>query len=296
MNYYTLTLRKRFLLAALLGVFTCLQAQAQVAVRLQMNKKNYLLGEAVTATLSITNHAGRQLTLSGDRTSSWLNFQLSLGGRVVSPARRINYKPTVIPIGQTVSRTINISTAYAIGTMGNYTCSASVKMPGSTLNGFSSNRVHYTVAGGRSVWTQRAGLPSSPNQIREYKLITFTGNKGLELYAQVNSQNTGRRIATVPMGKIITFRNPSATLDKANNMHALYQVKPDLFTHTSVSPNGQILSSSFHKRGASGAPRLITLGDGNVHVAGSVPYDPKVEAAKKRKIRKISERPSTIYN
>jgi len=155
--------------------------------------------------------------------------------------------------------------------------------------------VHFTVTSGRTAWAQRAGLPQSPNEIREYKLITFTGNRGLDLYAEVSSKNTGRRIATIPLGQILTFRNPTATLDRANNMHALYQVKPNLFAHASISPNGQILSSSFHKRGASGSPRLMTFASGEVRVAGSIPYKPEEEAAKRAKVRNISERPPFIY-
>lgn len=283
------------LLASLFGLLACSQAHAQVAVRLQMEKSNYLIGEPVSATISITNHAGRQLVLSGDRIQSWLNFQLSASGRAVPAARRINYKPAVIPAGQTVARRVVLSTSYALGRMGNYTCSASVRMPGPAVNGFTSNRVHFTITSGRTAWVQRAGLPKAPGEIREYKLITFTGNRGLDLYAEVTSKNTGRRIATLPLGKILTFRNPTATLDGANNMHALYQVKPNLFTHTSVSPNGQILSSSFHKRGAQGDPRLMTFANGVVRVAGSVPYKPEAEAAQRKKIHNISERPPFIY-
>lgn len=283
------------LAAAIVALCAATQAHAQVAVRLQMEKSNYLVGEPVSATLSITNHAGRQLVLSGDRVQSWLNFQLSVSGRAVPPARKINYKPVVIPAGRTVARRVVLSAGYALGRMGNYTCNASVKMPGPATNGFTSNRVHFTVASGRTVWLQRAGMPKAPGEIREYRLITFTDNRGLDLYAEVTSKNTGRRIATLPLGKILTFRKPTATLDGANNMHALYQVKPNIFAHTAISPNGRILSSSFHKRGATGDPRLTTFANGSVHVAGGVPYKPEAEAAQRRKIHNISERPPFIY-
>ncbi len=295
MNYYTFNLRKRFLLTALLGVFTCLQAQAQISVYIQMDKKSYLLGEPVTARLKITNNSGRQLTLSGDRIASWLNFQMSMSGRSVPPARRINYKPAVIPTGQTISRSVNISMNYALGRMGNYTCSASIKTPGSASRSFTSNRVHFTVTSGRKLQMLRAGLPEAPDQVREYQLITFAGNKGLNFYVQLSSQNTGRRIATIPLGRILTFRKPTATLDRANNIHTLYQINPELFNHACISPHGKLLSSTYHKRAASGTPRLITFGNGDVRVAGSVPHNPKAEASKKRKIRRISERPAFLY-
>ena len=295
MNHNTFNLQKRLLLAALLGFLACLQAHAQVSVHLKMDKKNYLIGEPISATLSITNNAGRQITLTGNSISSWLNFQLSRGGRAVPPARKINYKPTVIPIGQTVGRKVVISTSHALGTVGNYTVSASVRMPGTTLNGFTSNRSHFTIARGRNIWTQYGGLPSSPDQIREYKLITFTGNNGLDLYADISDKKTGRRISTIPLGKILSFNNPTATLDRSNNMHALYQLKPDLFAHCSISPHGKVVSAAYHKRGKVGTPRLITFGNGNVRVGGTVPYDPKVEAAERAKVRKISERPPFLY-
>lgn len=271
------------------------QVDAQVAVRLQMNKPNYIVNEPVTATVSITNHAGRELVLRKSGSRSWLNFNVSSGGRMVPPSRMMNYSQVVIPAGQTVSRTVSISSSYSLGTMGNYTCTATVNMPGPTRNGFSSNRVHFTVTNGRATWVQRAGIPSAPGEIREYKLITFSGNRSMELYAQVNSANTGANIRTIPLGKILSFRRPTATLDGQNNMHALYQVKPNLFTHTCISPKGAMISREQHKRGASGDPRLMTFGDGVVRVAGSVPYDAQAEAIQKKKIRSITERPAGVY-
>lgn len=271
------------------------QAHAQVAVNLKMSKSSYILNEPVTATVQITNHAGRQLVLRGNSSRPWLSFHLTSSGRTVPIARRINYKPVVIPAGQTVSRRININTTYSLGRMGNYTCTATVNMPGPTRSGFTSNRDHFTVTGGRTVWVQRAGIPKAPGEIREYKLITFSGNRSLELFAQVSSANTGLHIATIPLGKVLTIRNPTGTLDSANNMHALFQVKPDVFTHATISPNGRLLSTNHHKRGVRGGnPRLYAL-NGAVVVAGAVPYDPKAEAEQRKKIRNISERPAFIY-
>ena len=295
MNYHSLIPQKPLLISVLLGFLACLQAHAQVSVYLKMDKKNYLLGEPVSATLTITNNAGRQITLKGDNINPWLNFQLSQSGRTVPPARKIAYKPTVIPVGQTVARKVVMTTSYALGTVGNYTASASINMPGATITGFTSNRSHFTITSGRNIWTQYAGLPSSPDQVREYRLVTFTGDNGLDLYAQVLDKKSGRRIATIPMGKILTFKNPTATLDRANNMHALYQVKPDLFAHCCISPQGNVVSAQYHKRGKVGAPRLITFGDGNVRVGGTTPYDPMAEAAKKSRIRKLSDRPPFLY-
>lgn len=270
-------------------------ARAQVAVRLQINKPNYILNEPVTATVHISNHSGRQLVLRTENGRPWLNFHITSRGRVIPTARKVSYGALVLPSGQTKARTVTLNLSHALGSMGNYTCQASVNMPGPTRNGFLSNRGHFTVTSGRPVWTQRAGIPKAPGEIREYKLLTFSGNRALELFAEVSSANRRQNIATIPLGKILTFRRPTGTLDKSNNMHALYQVKPNLFGHTCVSPGGKVMFTTYHKRGASGDPRLITFGNGEVRVAGGILYNAKAEAEQRRKIRKASERPPFIY-
>lgn len=282
-------------LITLLSLLACNQAHSQVMVRLKMNKGNYILNEPVTATVTITNHAGRELVLRGDGTRSWLSFQLSANARVIPSVRRMNYRPVVVPAGQTVARQVSISSSYSLGQMGNYTCLAMVNMPGTGLNSYSSNRVHFTIANGRTAWLQRAGIPGAPGEIREYKLLTFTGNRSMELFAQVNSANTGANVRTVPLGKILSFRKPRGTLDGGNNMHAIYQVKPNLFTHTCISPKGAVLSSEQYKRGASGDPRLETFSNGQVVVQGGIAFDAAAAEVERKKIHNITDRPSGVY-
>lgn len=284
------------IVALLLSLLATTQVYSQVAVRLKMNKSSYILNEPVSATVYITNHAGRQLNLKGEGNTPWLNFNLSKQGRSIPVTRKINYSSLVIPTGQTVTRTVSLSSSYSLGLMGNYSCSVSVNMPGTTRNSFGSNRVHFTITNGRPVWIQRAGIPNAPDQIREYRLLTFSGNRYMELYGQVLSANTGGNIRTVPLGKILSFRKPKGTLDGANNMHALYQVKPNLFTHTCISPRGEIITSEQFKRGASGDPRFMTFGDGVVKVAGGILFSAETEAAEQKKIHSVNERPAGVYN
>ena len=272
------------------------QAKAQVIVRLELAKSSYIINEPVKAIIYITNHAGRELTLSGENGRPWLDFNISSRGRAVYPARRINYGAAIIPAGQTVARSVSLSTSYALTNMGNYTCQAYIQMPGSARNGFASNRVHFNVTKGRVEWNQRVGVPEAPEEIREYELLTFTGNRAMEPFAHVTSTNRGQEIATIPLGKIISFRKPTGTLDAANNMHALYQVKPDLFGHSCITPSGVLKFTTFHKRGASGNPRLMTFADGSVKIAGGVLFDPVAEEEARKKVRNVSERPPFIYN
>ncbi len=272
------------------------QAKAQVIVRLELSKSSYIINEPVKAIIYITNHAGRELTLSNENGRPWLDFNISSRGRPVYPARRINYGAAIIPAGQTVARSVSLNVSYALEKMGSYTCQAYIKMPGSSTDGFASNRAHFTVTKGRVEWSQRIGVPDAPDEIREYELLTFTGNRAMELFAHVTSTNRGQEIATIPLGKIISFRKPTGTLDAANNLHALYQVKPDLFGHSCITPSGVLKFTTFHKRGASGDPRLMIFADGEVRIAGGVLFDPVAEEEARKKVRNASERPPFIYN
>ena len=272
------------------------QAKAQVIVRLELAKSSYIINEPVKAIIYITNHAGRELTLSNENGRPWLDFNISSRGRPVYPARRINYGAAIIPAGQTVARSVSLNVSYALEKMGSYTCQAYIKMPGSSTDGFASNRAHFTVTKGRVEWSQRIGVPDAPDEIREYELLTFTGNRAMELFAHVTSTNRGQEIATIPLGKIISFRKPTGTLDAANNLHALYQVKPDLFGHSCITPSGVLKFTTFHKRGASGDPRLMIFADGEVRIAGGVLFDPVAEEEARKKVRNASERPPFIYN
>lgn len=272
------------------------QAKAQVIVRLELSKSSFIINEPVKAIIYITNHAGRELTLSNENDRPWLDFNISSRGRPVYPARRINYGAAIIPAGQTVARSVSLNVSYALEKMGSYTCQAYIKMPGSSTDGFASNRAHFTVTKGRVEWSQRVGVPDAPDEIREYELLTFTGNRAMELFAHVTSTNRGQEIATIPLGKIISFRKPTGTLDAANNLHALYQVKPDMFGHSCITPSGVLKFTTFHKRGSSGDPRLMIFADGEVRIAGGVLFDPVAEEEARKKVRNASERPPFIYN
>ena len=272
------------------------QASAQLVVRLELNKSSYIVNEPIKATVYITNNAGRKVTLSEQNGRPWLDFIISARGRGVTPSRPTKYGAVTIATGETVARSVTLNSSYALEAMGNYMCQVYIQMPEAGRNGFVSNRVSFNVMKGRVVWTQRVGIPGAPDEIRKYELLTFTGNRSMELFAHVTSANRNQEIATIPLGKIISFRKPTGALDGANNMHALYQIRPNMFGHSCITPSGVLQYTKFHKRGSTGDPRLTRFASGEVVVAGGVIYDPVAEEIQRKKVRDVSERPPFIYN
>lgn len=278
-----------------LGLFA-LQANAQIDVKLQMARKNYVAGEAIAISVSITNHSGQDLVLSGDGRNNWIDFTLkSNRGVPMTPTNRPTYGAAKIPLGQTMSRTFNLSSQYSLQSMGNYSVYAVVRLPGQTRDGFISNRLLFNVNNAIPYWTQKVGVPGKAGETREYRVLNFNGGRKDMLYAQVINLRTGVAMQTHSLGEVLKFRKPSVTLDRSQVMHVLYLIGPTLWAHTRVGPDGSILGRDLHKRGSGSDPQLVTSAKGVVEVVNGIAYDPKAEAQARSRIRKASDRPAFIF-
>ncbi|NNC87883.1 MAG: hypothetical protein HKN82_05415 [Akkermansiaceae bacterium] len=268
----------------------------QVQVSLRLERDQFVAHEAVLASLTITNRSGRDIYLHSDKGQSWLDFVIKnqRGTPLTSLQRGAGFKAVNVPAGRSVSQTVNLSSLYPLSSYGRYAGYAVVRIPGDGQNVFSSNRLSFNVTKARTLYSQRIGVGGVSNP-REYRLLTFSRKGKTHLYVQVEDLKRGRILQTYSVGEVLTFRQPHATVDGANNLHFLYLVSPTVFTHAVVNPEGKFLGSEQFKRGATGEPRLVTFANGEVQVGGGVPYDPAAARARRGTVRKLSERPKFAY-
>lgn len=296
-NLHFPLLPKQIIAAALVFVaMICAtsESSAQVGVQLSLSKKNYLLNEPVIATIQISNQTGSELKISGSANSSWLTFNITVDGKIISQSARVNYNAVTIPVGQSLTREVDLSRSYPLALRGRYACEAFIELDGQRRNAVSSNRMTFKVDSGRTAWSARAGVPGSNGEIREYRLVNFTVNNSLMLFAEVRSVSTDEHLSTIALTGALNFRRPHGVIDKRNTMHVLYQIRPEIFTHVNISLDCKVLSSSYIKR-AGGTPTLTKLGDGSVIVTGGVAYDHTKAAAERKRVHDASERPSSIF-
>ena len=277
-------------LASMLG------AHAQLDVRLQMTKTEYVANEQVQAVLTLTNRAGRDIYLHGEGRASWLDFVLkNRRGVPLSPARATLFGAVNVPAGRSVTKTIAISSYYRVSDLGHYSGYASIRMPGTNPpQMFTSNRIRFDVIQARAIYSQRVGVEGSKN-VRDFRLMTFTSNNKSRLYVEVEDVSSGRSLATYSVGEALLFRKPQATVDGKNAMHVLFLSTPTVFSHVRIDSSGKFLGRNYYKRGSTGSPRLITFANGEVKVAGGIHYDPKQEQAQRSKIKKLSDRPPFAF-
>ena len=283
--------RTSILFLALVGL-----AQAQLTTTLRLNKNQYVAGEPVLATVTVTNHAGQELTFYGDSRMQWLTFILKDGrGEEVTPKGRAAFGKLVIRAGETMAREVDLSQIFFLDEQGNYSAAAVIRMPGATGEGSSTNRILFNQSPGATYWKQKVGIAGSGGQTREFRIVNFSGDDKSEIYAQVIDGRTGRNVRTFRLGEVLMLRKPLVTVDRNQRMHVLYLATPTMWIHCEIDTDGKLVNRQIHQRGPQGDPGLLTFGDGTVKVSNSVPYDPKAAAAAQSKIRKASDRPLITY-
>ncbi len=269
---------------------------AQLTVDFQADKDQYVVHENVDYTLSITNRAGKTITLKGEKRLNWLDINVKNQGGELLPYKRDKptFKAVVIAAGQTVEKKIRLSDYYDLTKFGRYQAIAYVKLPDQNQSAMSSNNTQFLVTSGRTLFSQKIGLPNTANA-RKCEVINFNGSEDTELYVRITNEYTGQVIACAALSKYVTFREPKAALDRQNNLHLLYLITPTLYTHVVVTPTGKIAKRNYHRQGAVGEPRLESFANGEVKVAGTIPHDPRKARQEKEQERKASDRPKLIY-
>ena len=271
-------------------------APAQLATSLQLSKTEYLAGESIIANVTITNHAGRDITFQGYLQRPWLDFVITnTRGDSATPTGRGVFGAMKIRAGETLTRQVDLAGAFQLFDQGNYSVSATIRLPGEGGETTVTNRILFTVSPGRPYWTQKVGTVGRASKIREFRILNFSGDRKANLYAQVLDGGTGLPIRTFSLGEALLLRKPSVTVDNKQRLHVLFLATPSTWVHCQVDTDGKLVGRQLHQRGPYGDPSLVTAPTGVVTVANSIPYDPKAAAAKQAKFRKLSERPSITY-
>jgi hypothetical protein len=280
-------------LAALVIFVLCTgQTHAQIAASLKITKKQHLVGEAVMAVVTITNHAGRELVFHSDGRLQWLDFIVkTANGKPVNPRARKLFGSMKIGAGQTLAREVDLSEHFHLTEMGNFSAVAVIRPPSEKLESTSTNRVFFNLSPGRPYWSQKVGVGGGSSRTREFKFVNFAGDSKSQIYAQVLDGQSGLPLRTFILGDVLMLRKPLATVDRQQRAHVMFLTTPTIWAHCVVDTDGNLISRNYHSRTSQGDPQLLTFGDGSVRITNSIPYDPKAAAAQKAKVRKATDRP-----
>lgn len=273
------------ILLTLLMLFMSSQCFAQIELRLQPVRKDFIVGENVALRLTIVNQTDASFTLKNEPGRTWLNFSLSKRGdsNMIPPQAAGRFPEITLTPGSTRSFEFNLKSLYRLTTDGHYTVNATIRMPDGAST-YSSNTARFTMTNGgklRDFHIQARGERITLS----LRLASINGKDCL--FGQAINKETHQVLGASFLAEYINFTQPRVLLDKAQNLHVLCQSSADFFTYSVMDTHGKRSSAKLYKR--SGAMvDLISTGSGIMPV-GLTPYEAPKPGSEN--VRKASERP-----
>jgi hypothetical protein len=224
----------------------------------------------------ITNRSGQPLTLGQD--DAWISFDI--GGEHNFIASKLGAMPVRGPFtllsGQSGSRELNPTPYFDFRRPGRYRIGATIKLAqwGEEIT---CKPAFFTVANGTALpnlGNLQIGVPPAPGvtnarpEIRRYSLLKVPYLDELKLYFRLTDDN-GNTLRVFPLAPMLSFSDPEAQIDRANNLHVLLQTGARAFSYSVISPEGRLLARQTHDY-AQTRPRLRASDDGRIFVAGGM--------------------------
>ncbi|MEO7167833.1 MAG: hypothetical protein ABI787_09605 [Spartobacteria bacterium] len=267
-------------------------AQAQVQVDLKFKRRQYIAYEPVLATVTITNLAGRDIELRDDNDQSWYGFEVTGNeGRSLPPLAHPPESPLQIAAGTSVTRKINLTPLFPIGDTGVYHIRANVFF--ADLNKFFYAQAKVIeVTNARPIWQRTVGDPQGSG-VRTYSLLTNRFPDHNSLYVRVEDKENSVVYATFSLGRLLSFGEPQAEVDRQNQLHVLHCSSPRIWSYSVVGLDGRMLKHATYSETRS-SPRLRRTEDGRIAIAGGTLDVPVAPAAAGKSAPKLSERPENL--
>lgn len=260
-------------------------ASAQIELRLEPVRRDFITGEDVALKLTLTNHTDATINLEGTSGRPWLSILLYRTGEnlPVSPTALARFPKLSLSPGSTRAFQLNIKEFYKLDTSGTYRAVATVRQPG-TLNTYSSNRATFALISGGTVRNFQVQARGRRLELA-VKLATTGGHDNL--FGQVTDIDTHCVVGACFLGRYVSFMKPIVKLDSAQNIHVICQSTPDVFSYAIMDTHGKRRHYQLYKR--TGGPVDLVGGGKGLTPVGLTPYNPTKQNAPT--YHNVSERP-----
>ncbi|HEX4668009.1 MAG TPA: hypothetical protein VH207_15565 [Chthoniobacterales bacterium] len=281
----------RPLAGALLFLFA-ITAEGQIQVDLKFKRLQYIAFEPVIATVTITNLAGRAIALRNSEDLPWYGFEVTAkDGRTLPPLPHPPEPPLEMAAGSSVTRKINLTPLFPITDLGIYHVRANVYFADLNKFFYAKPKV-IEVTNARPIWQRTVGDPESSGA-RTYSLMTNRFPDHTSLYVRVEDRENSLVYGTYSLGRVISFDEPQAEIDRQNQLHVLQPSAPRVWSYSVVGLDGRLLKHASYSQARS-MPRLRRTPDGAVEVVGGVLDAPASPAEAGRAVPKLSDRPANL--
>jgi hypothetical protein len=245
-------------------------AFAQLTVEVVPAQDQYLPDEELSVSARITNLSGQSLHLGTD--TAWLKFSVeSKDGFIVSKYGEVPVQGEFTLDSSKVGiKHVDLAPYFSLTRAGHYLVTATVHINDWDKDFISAPAV-FDVIDGDKLWQQDFGVPvaSGEPEVRKYTLQQANYLKHLQLYLRVSDADDSRVFRVQSLGTMVSFSSPEPQVDKASNLHVLWQTGARGFAYRVVNPNGEIIVRQTYDYTAT-RPRLRVNEEGRIIVIGGV--------------------------
>jgi hypothetical protein len=248
----------RRLFLALISLLAGLPAQGQMQLQVTRPKAPFLLYAPIELEVTINNVSAQSLVLSDVNGKSWLRFLVQRPNGIPVGAGADFLQPSLsLGAGQTVRFKFDITPHYAVRAPGTYRATALVRLPGANSD-ISAPAVEFSVVGGRTVWTKRAGELVT-GRGRVFTLISHLSDNRAKLYAQIDSPEDNLVYTCLPLGDFMELEKPECGIEAGSIWHILYRSGTTSFAYIVLDANGRIVKEETFGK-VETRPRLVLEG------------------------------------
>ncbi len=274
-----------FLLLLLISMIMLPAVHAQIDVRIDPERRQYLEGEPIIMNLYMRNNTDQTVILTNEPNRAWLHLNVTSATYPNGVPRLILAKfPTVtISPGSTVAYKLDVQPAFRFHKNETHTITATIRMPdhrttyGSAPTTFSLNHGY----------TFRKFDLSNKGRDIEIHAKTMDVASTPCLFAQAIDKRSQLVLSSSYLGRYLPYMKPIYLLDNKQHMHIFFQTTDKYFIYAVVSPEGKKTKHAVYVR-TQGPIDLIAL-QGSIKILGAAPYVAPKES--QDKIRSASDRP-----
>jgi len=268
---------KFFWLILGLAVTPILNVPAQVTVSLTLDQDQFLPSEALPVAVHITNLSGQPLHFGAD--PGWLTFSVQAADDFIVVK---NSDPPVqgefdLDSSQVATKHVDLEPYFDLRQSGHYQIIATVHIKDWDTD-ITSPPLGFDIVNGAKLQSLVFGVPLPPGvtnrlpEVRKYTLEEANYlHSQLRMYVQVSDESGSTIFKVRAIGPMVSFSQPEAQLDRASNLHVLYQSSAASFLYAVINPDGNIVQREVYDYSYLGVrPRLRSGDGGSITVYGGV--------------------------
>ena len=253
---------------------------AQLAMKLELNKRNYIQYEQVHATLIVKNQSGHPIVFGeNEKLKGKIRFEIeTTSGENLKalPNSLYEIRDKLLKAGEQESFVFSLSKYFRFTKEGKY--KAKAKVSHTQLSGeYESNEVEFSIVHGNVVWSTKVGVPSVTEEgekgkkieDREYSIISYHDGENKLYYLMVQDDNYVYGLAS--LGFDTGTRQPDHMIDRFSRLHILLQAGPDIYSYFIYDIECKLEEKTVYKRLKECAIKLFKdETTGRINVAGGV--------------------------